>query len=247
LMVAVENGFFDLADQLAKQGANVNLDSSAGQDVFVTAINKGNVPFVDQMICSAGTRTLSFAEATLFAAYHGNEEKIPTPEEYSQINSPQLEGPLVSALLVATDRCHNRVLTRIVDIITGCYPSDRIQSILDHADQTGRTALHRAAAQRRPLVVTYLLSKGASPDWPSNLTAWAEVVRVQDNDEVLSVLNKWGADPNTKDFEGVSVLYQAAASGNLTVVKRCLNAGTDPNIQTIYKWAPLVCFWIYSR
>jgi ankyrin repeat protein len=248
LMIAVENGHIDLAEQLAKHGASMDLTSLAGQDVFVMSVSKGNFGFVERMIHHAEQGQITNSERIIFAAYRGDLESFPLRAQCEHEKGLAVKNAMLSALLISVDRCHDDFLHRVVNILEMWYPSadkSRLRKALNHCDGTGRSALHRAARSKRPLVVQYLLDKGASVDVPSkepeSHTAWGEAIRLEDNEDVLGVLADYRANPNTRDREGVSALYQAAACGDMATVQRCLKWGTNPNIQTRFSWAPLVC------
>lgn len=56
---------------------------------------------------------------------------------------------------------------------------------------------------------------------------------------VLSLLRKAGANPNTREVDGVSRIYCAAAGGDLEDVRWLLTNDVNPSLSTNFYWAPL--------
>ncbi|MEM8953782.1 MAG: ankyrin repeat domain-containing protein [Verrucomicrobiota bacterium] len=91
---------------------------------------------------------------------------------------------------------------------------------VDVPDESGSTALIRAAENNRPMVVAFLLEKGANPGiiGPNRRTALIGASQTG-ADEVVRRLLKAGADPYQQDVDDWSALTLGAYKGHVEAVK----------------------------
>ena len=66
-----------------------------------------------------------------------------------------------------------------------------------------------------------------------------DTIEAGDADHVRALLRA-GADCNTRDSDGATVLMRAAHAGNLALVEALLDAGADANASDAQGWTPLM-------
>ncbi len=65
--------------------------------------------------------------------------------------------------------------------------------------------------------------------------------------DIIQLLLSLGANINTKDEDGFSPLYQAAADGNLQIVEYLLDNGADIEIKSNDDTTPLIIASCYDQ
>jgi ankyrin repeat protein len=233
LSMVMEAGELDLAMSLADMGASVDLNSHAGRNVFLTSVGKGYNALNLRIIEAAKRRLPSTEEKLLFATYEGGTDDVRSA--ILELRDKRHRGEIMSAaLLVAADCCHGALVEQLLYHIPDVN--------INYADWRGRTALHRAAERNDANTAGLLLTQGAMLEQrcKEGLTAWAEAIRCSGHGEVLHVLTNFRANVNATGNDGVSPLYIAAAGGHYEMVKRMLEFGTDPSIETSFSWTPIV-------
>lgn len=94
--------------------------------------------------------------------------------------------------------------------------------------------LQISASYLNTQVMQLLIDKGADPNWVSNHSALASVVKTHTfrpklADKALNILLTVGADLNqSADFWGNNALYYAIESDNIPLYKRLVKLGVDP-------------------
>ena len=85
-----------------------------------------------------------------------------------------------------------------------------------------------------PQVTKYLLEKGANPDVQRNENIMPVISGVSANKECVRLMLDAGADVNrASDHNGETLLHFAASGDDLELIRMALNAGANPNAQTI--------------
>jgi len=100
--------------------------------------------------------------------------------------------------------------------------------------ETDFSPLALAAVRGDVETFDYLLAKGADPQWRNSknatilkITANAEGTESQN--KIVNKLIELGVNPNEPDCEGFFPLHNAAATGNLDVIKALIDAGASPD------------------
>lgn len=238
LALALERGFEKAVELLVNSGACVDLRHAHGRGVLLLVSERDWHAAADSIVARArGTveQDQSFAERQqlylLLAVYDGDVDKVRQVKDDKSLdlNSEHCDIGHVS-LFLAIER-QDLVMTKcLLDLLVD----------INAADNSGQTALHRAARRKNESLIRLLLTNGAIVDCKDDdgRTPWSANVRSRDH-RILSILRKAGADPSTRGLQGVSELYTAAKDGETDIVKFMLESGTDPSIQTNYYWAPL--------
>jgi hypothetical protein len=112
---------------------------------------------------------------------------------------------------------------------------------IDHYAYAGDTPLHMAAAAHEPDIARDLISRGAdvlarnrrgaqplhyAADGIPGSTNW----NPDDQDAVIQLLIRAGADPNASDNSGVAPIHRAVRTRCATAVRALLMNGADPRI-----------------
>lgn len=119
---------------------------------------------------------------------------------------------------------------------------------LKHGDDL--PPLSQAIYDHNQTLANQLLSHGAKADWQSKQdgTSLLHIAATRGNKGILtqkeqanitSNLIKQGADPNTKDHQGLTALHIASSYGNTKVCNKLLKQGADPIVQDNEGMTPL--------
>jgi len=84
------------------------------------------------------------------------------------------------------------------------------------------------------------LSMGGNPDDTQNSVSALKLACIQERDDLVSELLRYGARVNASDEEGVTALHTAASTGNSKIVSLLLDAGADPEAMTSTGQTPLM-------
>ena len=112
---------------------------------------------------------------------------------------------------------------------------DNPQYYLTVADSHGYTALHDAADYNQPIIVDYLIKKGADINAQStNGVTPITIASHRNHIKVIQLLADAKADPNIPTKKGVTGLFYASEFNYPEAVKILLKAGANPNHQSHY-------------
>ncbi|KAK1638704.1 ankyrin repeat-containing domain protein [Colletotrichum phormii] len=103
-------------------------------------------------------------------------------------------------------------------------PSSDIEK--EKADTRGYTALAVACLYSHTEIVRLLLENGANVKHRVPVSSWTPLHIVR-NSDTLAVLLEYGADIEAKDVDGWTSLFHAVVSGNVSIVRRLVNAGAN--------------------
>lgn len=87
---------------------------------------------------------------------------------------------------------------------------------INHQNEFGKNALHRAVEYGKELIIFVIL--------PTNQIKW-EFLFIQDQEQMVDLLVKNGANVNVVDYYGRSPLYMAARNGNKNIVQMLISKG----------------------
>ena len=239
--IAVTNGFEDLTTFFVQKGASVHLNTQYGQAILLVAVQNNYNGIVD-IILDRAVPTAAGGELAPF------QHQIQLLSAAFKGDSRTILGLVDSGLVKLTSRDMRFAQTAM------CFAVERnhletVEILVQHGldvhikDHMGQPLLHRATWRGYEAMVQLLLRHGAKVDFqdPEGRTAWAAGILMGDRlrPNILTILEKAGADSNTKGVDGVNPLYQAAATGQTEIVRPLLESGTDPSITTDFGWAPL--------
>jgi ankyrin repeat protein len=99
---------------------------------------------------------------------------------------------------------------------------------IEGLDDEGRTPLHCAIRECRPVIVTRLLATNCNVNAVDKyrLGTLSYAIKLHDS-TIPDLMLGSGIDVNAKHKDGGTVLHQAAAMGRLDIVKKLLAAGAD--------------------
>ena len=219
LMSAVDKGHIDAVRALLEHGADVNRkESRGGQTALMWAV-AGNHPEVVKLLVGHGAdvRARSKGDFTplLFAAQQGNVASGRALLQAGADADERRTTDRMTALMVSAASGSQEFVVLLME--GGANPQ--------LVDESGFTALHYAAFDKRPGLAKALLDHGAHP-----------------NDRTTKDSRK-----NTTSgvsLEGATPLFLAASLGNIETVRALLAGGADPFITTEGGTAPLhVATW----
>ncbi|KAI4636352.1 hypothetical protein J4E83_001306 [Alternaria metachromatica] len=266
LTIAMKLGCAEVVNTLLQHGAAFDCKSPAGWEVLLHTMTQP--AGTDRNYACIAEKALNDAVAEakkklfskkakgvllLKSAYDGHFEHFASAlSRCAKIGvHPDL---FITAFLVAVER---KRLTGDSSLVSGAAQGvsvsgnehDRIiERLLEHGvdvnryDGAGNTALHRAARWNSIHLVQYLLDHGADPGIKNKAgrTPWHTICDKPTHQDIGDLLIRRGGDPDTRDHDGVSGLYTAAAGGHIESMLTILAAGTTPGIPTPYGWTPLV-------
>jgi len=90
-------------------------------------------------------------------------------------------------------------------------------------------AIYKAVELEYVDTILYLLENGAIPS--------SNVLFCTNKQKIVKILLEYGADPNSKDREGTTILIKRAR--DIPIVKLLLEYGADPNLESDYGECPL--------
>lgn len=111
---------------------------------------------------------------------------------------------------------------------------------IEATDNRHLNALWYAQSEENPSMFRLLLKHGANPDAIASAAAWPVIMSVAwaGNEEMLSDLLEYGADPNLTPPSGQSALFVALRRGHTNIMHTLLKAGADPGQRLVDGMSP---------
>ncbi|XP_035467273.2 kinase D-interacting substrate of 220 kDa B isoform X1 [Scophthalmus maximus] len=223
LMVAAEQGNLEIAQELIRRGANVNLDDVDCWTALISAAKEGHIEVVRELLennANLEHRDMGGWTALMWAAYKGCTDVAQLLLEKGA--NPNITGQYsVYPIIWAAGRGH----------------ADIVHLLLQHgakvncSDKYGTTPLIWAARRGHYDSVMHLLANGADVDQEGANSMTALIVAVKGGyTEVVKELLKRNPNVNMTDKDGNTALAIAAKEGHTEIVQDLLDAGTYVNI-----------------
>jgi ankyrin repeat protein len=224
-------------EMLCLRGADVNAVTEDGATPLTIAIERNNRRAVEFLLWLGAEIVPKGVPAPRLprtvAAARGMAEIVSlldaatSSEAVSRFATPRQVPEYLKRELVAA--AHQGDLQRLETLLESGVP-------IDSQDETGRTALHRAASANQVSVITFLLFLGANPNIQTNdggsplsiLTGWLGF----SYDQMRSMLVLAGGDLNLEMKDGFSPLSLGAREGNGETLRLAFWSGLDPNQPT---------------
>lgn len=189
-------------------------------DEFLEAIQKGNLPRINQLLDTtpilANSKSKNGVSAILLALYHGH------PEIARTIAAKKHDLDVFEASVLGK-------LEQVKNLVS------HDASLVNSYSPDGFTPLALAAYLGQKEVTEYLILKAASVNaMAKNATGFTALTGAIANNhtEISKILVKKGADVNHRYEGGVSPLMEASMNGNIELVNFLLENGADPNAKT---------------
>jgi ankyrin repeat protein len=189
-------------------------------DEFLEAIQKGNLPKIDQLLDTtpilASSKTKNGVSPILLALYHGHQDIART----------------IAAKKNELDVFEASVMGKL-DQVKNLIRQD--SSLVNSYSPDGFSPVALAAYLGQKETTEYLILKGANVNAiaknASGFTALTGAI-ANNHTEISKILVKRGADVNHRYEGGVSPLMEASLNGNIELVSFLLENGADPNAMT---------------
>ncbi|MFB0565376.1 MAG: ankyrin repeat domain-containing protein [Candidatus Aminicenantaceae bacterium] len=223
LFRAAESGHLDVVQYLVAKGAQVNAKNNVDQTALFYSAYYGQADILDWLL-SKGAEFKGidmYGRSPLhYAAREGKKDATKIlVEKGLDINLE--DGSGVSPLRFAVDRGHLDVIDVFIAL-----------KALNPSEDSGRLALHTAAANGHKDVVSLLISKGADirtkSDDGGTLLHNAVIGNLL---ELSRQLIKKGTEVNAQNRKGRTPLHYAVREGHLEIVKILVEKGAELNIR----------------
>ena len=215
LFNALKDGKTDIALNIIKLGADVNIKDIYGWSLLHRAVEYNNITIVkelleskkidievklpkDTIITNGSEKWYADGETPLLlACYYGYNEIVETLLNYGANLEAKDSIDSAMAIHIAASRGYSD----IIDTIMQSYSAKKIENLVDIEDDTGTTPL-----------------------------MWASM-----NNQIsaINALLKYGANINAQDYDGWSALHFAAASQSYKAVEILLKNKADANLENI--------------
>jgi ankyrin repeat protein len=189
-------------------------------DEFLEAIQKGNLPKINQLLDTiptlANSKAKSGVSAILLALYHGHQDIART------IAAKKHELDVFEASVLGK-------LEQLKNLV------NHDSSLVNSYSPDGFSPVALAAYTGQKETTEYLILKGANVNAiAKNATGFTALTGAIANNhtEISKMLVKKGADVNHRSEGGVSPLMEASVNGNIELVNFLLENRADPNAKT---------------
>ncbi|XP_029348924.1 kinase D-interacting substrate of 220 kDa B isoform X2 [Echeneis naucrates] len=223
LMVAAEQGNLEIAQELIRRGANVNLDDVDCWTALISAAKEGHIEVVRELLennANLEHRDMGGWTALMWAAYKGCTDVAKLLLEKGA--NPNITGQYsVYPIIWAAGRGHGEIVHLLL----------QHGAKVNCSDKYGTTSLIWAARKGHYESVMHLLANGADVDQEGANSMTALIVAVKGGyTEVVKELLKRNPNVNMTDKDGNTALAIAAKEGHTEIVQDLLDAGTYVNI-----------------
>ena len=220
LFVAIDCKHLDIVKCLLKAKADPEVESELGATCLAMAISRSDLEMVNCLLKAKANPNIQQTGNGLSplhaACMYGN---LPICEALlsAKANPNVRDHNGNTPLHAASEENH----VSIVECLIAARAHLNVQ------ENTGRTPLLIACAEQHLDVVRTLLKAEADPDIPiQSEGVTALYVAFLNNDiPLLKLLIRYNADPNIQDPNGMTVLHEASACGNLAMATLLLKAG----------------------
>ena len=215
LFNALKDGKTDIAVNMIKLGADVNIKDEYGWSLLHRAVEYNNMAVVKELLESkkidievnlpkdtiiTNDNEKWYADGDtplLLACYYGYNEIVETLLNYGANLEAKDDIDSAMAIHIAASKGHSD----IIEIIMQSYSAKKINNLVDIEDDTGTTPL-----------------------------MWASM-----NNQIsaINTLLKYGADINGQDYDGWSALHFAAASQSYKAVEILLKNNANANLENV--------------
>lgn len=245
LMIAASGGHRDLLRLLIAAGASFEVgdDVGPGWTALIHAIHsRAYEPQATVNILSASGADVNHASADgVTPLMHAADAFLESAEEDIRSFSAMVESLLhVGAKLEVQDAAGHTVWLRIrqhiFDETISPEKRHKLVQVLRVLERMGARAegsrkidLVLAVQEGRSDEVAGLLRTVSDPATLEGLPVLS-LAAANEHWEIVSILLGAGLDINTRNLFGQTILMQAAATGNLTIVEQLVQAGADPTL-----------------
>ena len=231
LFLAVDQGWYDVVKMLIEGGAGNEIRENQGIMLHAAA-RKGSLELVKLLVDNG---------ADVNATYNNKYQRNTTPLFFSVESS---NFPVTRYLMEKGARINikNDYGETPLHIASEVGNIQMVKLLLKNgADLNaktfrGKSALDRSITFKRKELSRFLIEKGIDIN-PVTLVNYChspvETAIYYNDEDILVLLLKRGAAPNTHDIMGTNSLFTAVRNNNLKIVQLLLKTGSDPNVKTI--------------
>ena len=239
LHLASLNGHTQVLRELLKQNVDVNLETKHGENALDFAARNGHLDAVKELLKSGAEAYIEEEDSYEFPFFeklplkHFSENEIAIMVEILKSHP----YPLHQAILELEIPQINLIIERLLK--SGISP--------DLQDKYGDTALHRAVMDDTYNYegIAELLKHGVNMEIKNIYHETPLHVAFENNQtelekgELIKELLKHGADPNSFNGTGNTLLHEAISSGNISITKILLEHGVNVNVNNHIEKTPL--------
>lgn len=228
---AAAAGHIEIVEFLLSKGADIDARNNANQNPLLYAAYNGRAPVVKLLLDKGADfkQPDRYGRTVLHYPVREGHRDVVEILVKKGMDIMVEDGMGVSPLRFAIEGGH----TDIMDVFAA-------SKALDVGDDSGRIALHLAAAQGQREIVDLLIKKGAGTrtkdDMDATLLHNAAIGRLS---ELSRSLIEEGAPVNERDARGRTPLHYAAKQGSLDIVKLLSENGADLDIKGKDERTPL--------